>query len=158
EAWNKAFEKAGFRNAIIAVEAPENDSTWIPVDIRYSTVRWTSDRGAWAIGPSQTDPRAAEILHPDLLISAGIVSFWAEEYRHFSGPDMLRRMRTLYRGELPAARHALHRFCLADFGVAQQLRLQHTLLAASGAIAPGDPIPEEYLGDAIRDLSMPEVG
>lgn len=158
EAWNKAFEKAGFRNAIIAVEAPENDSTWSAEDIRYSTVRWTSDRGAWAIGPSQTDPRTGEILNADVLIAAGIVSFWAEEYQQLSGPDMLRRMRALYRGELPAARNALHRLCLAGFGVAQQLRLQHTLLAASGAIAPGDPIPEEYLGDAIRDLTMHEVG
>src|SRR5690606_39374313 len=119
--------RAGSRHASIAGEAPENDTTWSAEDSRYSTVRWTSDRGAWAIVPSQTDPRTGEILNADVLIAAGIVSFWAEEYRQLSGPDMLRRMRELYRGELPASRHALHRLCFAGFGVAQQLRLQHTL-------------------------------
>src|SRR5690606_24341045 len=46
----------------------------------------------------------------------------------------------------------------AGSGAPAPLRWQHTLPAASAAIALGDPSPGEYLGDAIRDLVMHEVG
>ena len=53
EAWNAAFETAGFRNAVVAREAPD-DPDWNAEDIRYSTVRWTAaHRMGYAIGPSQ---------------------------------------------------------------------------------------------------------
>ncbi|HSB54873.1 MAG TPA: DUF5117 domain-containing protein, partial [Gemmatimonadales bacterium] len=39
--WNRAFEEAGFRNAIRVLDPPE-DSTWSAADARYSTVRWTA--------------------------------------------------------------------------------------------------------------------
>ena len=57
--WNKAFEEAGFKNAIQVLDAPD-DSTWSAEDARYSTVRWianTDNAGAYAIGPSDVDPR-----------------------------------------------------------------------------------------------------
>ena len=41
EDWKIAFEAAGFRNAIIAKEAPANDPDWSPEDARYSVIRWS---------------------------------------------------------------------------------------------------------------------
>ena len=38
-AWNKAFEVAGFKNAVVVKDAPD-DPSWDPEDVRYSTVRW----------------------------------------------------------------------------------------------------------------------
>lgn len=38
--WQKAFEKAGFKNAIMAKEWPENDSTMSMEDARYSVIRY----------------------------------------------------------------------------------------------------------------------
>jgi hypothetical protein len=66
--WNRAFEDAGFRDAIRVLDAPD-DSAWSAADARYSTVRWTANNGAvYAIGPSNVDPRTGEILNADILI------------------------------------------------------------------------------------------
>src|SRR6185312_575141 len=52
EDWNRAFEKAGFKNAIRALEPPTDDPTWDPEDIRYSVVRWAASTTRNAQGPS----------------------------------------------------------------------------------------------------------
>src|SRR5690606_23514035 len=92
EAWQKAFERAGYRNAIIAKEAPENDPEWSAEDARYSTVRWTPDPGAWAYGPSQTDPRSGEILNADVIVSASFVTYYQHEHEEKLSADALMRM------------------------------------------------------------------
>jgi hypothetical protein len=159
EAWNKAFETAGISNAIVAREAPA-DSTWSAEDLRYSTVRWTAaHQMGYAIGPSQSDPRTGEILNADVLISSSFVQGWLYEYQQIAGPAELRKrfedMNRL-RSELPA--DIAQRLCTAASGKQQQLGLQHAFLAAIGEVEPGEGLPEEYLGDAIRDLIMHEVG
>jgi hypothetical protein len=66
--WAKVFEKAGFRNAIMAKDAPSpsEDPEWDPEDIRYSVVRWTASLVRNAVGPSTTDPRSGEIIESDI--------------------------------------------------------------------------------------------
>ena len=68
EAWQPAFEKAGFRNAIIAKDPPpeKEDSDWSSEDARYSTIRWLPSEIENAYGPSVTDPRTGEILDADI--------------------------------------------------------------------------------------------
>jgi hypothetical protein len=39
--WNKAFEKAGFTEAIQVKQMPDN-AKWDPADVRYNTIRWSS--------------------------------------------------------------------------------------------------------------------
>lgn len=60
--WQKAFEKAGFKNAIIAKEWPENDSTMSMEDARYSCIRYLASPTENAYGPNVHDPRSGEIL------------------------------------------------------------------------------------------------
>jgi ribosomal protein S18 acetylase RimI-like enzyme len=60
--WQKAFEKAGFKNAIIGKEWPENDSTMSLEDARFSVLRYFASDVENAYGPSETDPRSGEIL------------------------------------------------------------------------------------------------
>ncbi|WP_290874989.1 zinc-dependent metalloprotease [Gracilimonas sp.] len=69
EDWNEAFEAAGFKNAVIAKEAPspEEDPDWSPEDIRYSTVRWVASTIRNAVGPSVSDPRTGEIIESDIV-------------------------------------------------------------------------------------------
>ncbi len=69
EDWNEAFEAAGFKNAVIAKEAPspEEDPDWNPEDIRYSTVRWVASEIRNAVGPSVSDPRTGEIIESDIV-------------------------------------------------------------------------------------------
>ena len=68
EDWQKAFEKAGFRNAILARDppSPREDPEWDPEDIRYSVVRWAASLVRNAVGPSTSDPRTGEIIESDI--------------------------------------------------------------------------------------------
>lgn len=69
EDWQPAFEAAGFKNAIIAKEAPskEEDPDWSPEDVRYSVIRYISTDIQNAQGPHVHDPRTGEILESDIL-------------------------------------------------------------------------------------------
>ncbi|MDP5043942.1 MAG: zinc-dependent metalloprotease, partial [Leeuwenhoekiella sp.] len=68
EDWQVAFEAAGFKNAIIAKEAPsvEEDPEWSPEDIRFSVVRYLASPIPNANGPHVSDPRSGEILESDI--------------------------------------------------------------------------------------------
>ena len=55
--WNKAFERAGFSNAIEVRQQPD-DATWDPEDINYNTFRWITERGLCdGPQPRQSDDR-----------------------------------------------------------------------------------------------------
>jgi len=60
--WQKAFEKAGFKNAIMAKEWPENDTTMSMEDARYSVIRYLASPIPNAYGPQVHDPRSGEII------------------------------------------------------------------------------------------------
>ena len=64
EDWQKVFENAGFRNAIIARDAPtpQEDPNWDPEDVRYNVVRWTPSGRQNAMGPAVIDPRSGEVI------------------------------------------------------------------------------------------------
>jgi len=59
--WQKAFEKAGFKNAIYALEAPK-DSSWSIDDARHSAIVYKPSSISNASGPHVHDPRTGEIL------------------------------------------------------------------------------------------------
>src|SRR5258708_19604340 len=60
--WQAAFEKAGFKNAIVGKEWPENDSTMSLEDARFSVIRYFASDIENAYGPNIADPRSGEIL------------------------------------------------------------------------------------------------
>ena len=60
--WNVAFEKAGFKNAIVGKEWPENDRTMSLEDARFSVIRYFASDILNAYGPNVADPRSGEIL------------------------------------------------------------------------------------------------
>ncbi|MEJ7558546.1 MAG: zinc-dependent metalloprotease [Pedobacter sp.] len=60
--WQSAFEKAGFKRAIIAKEAPLNDSTWNLEDASHSAIVYKPSEEQNASGPHIHDPRSGEIL------------------------------------------------------------------------------------------------
>lgn len=64
--WNVAFEAAGFKNAITALEPPANDPDWSPEDARYSVIRYFASNIANAYGPHISDPRSGEIMESDI--------------------------------------------------------------------------------------------
>ncbi len=64
EDWQQVFEAAGFRNAILARDAPtpQENPNWDPEDVRYNVVRWTPSGRQNAMGPAVIDPRSGEVI------------------------------------------------------------------------------------------------
>jgi Met-zincin/Domain of unknown function (DUF5117) len=65
--WNAAFEKAGFKNAVVMKMMPDT-ATWDPADISYNVIRWVSSDLGYAIGPSFVNPRTGQILGADITV------------------------------------------------------------------------------------------
>jgi hypothetical protein len=73
EEWNAAFEQAGFRNAVRAIMAPEDDPGFDLMDARFNVVRWiaTPELSANA-GPDVVDPRSGETIRAHMNMYDGI--------------------------------------------------------------------------------------
>jgi hypothetical protein len=88
EKWNEAFEKAGFKNAVVMKMMPDQVD-WDPSDIRYNVIRWVSSATPQygAIGPSFVNPRTGQILGSDITIEwySGNATPMLDEF--FSGPS-----------------------------------------------------------------------
>jgi len=160
--WNKAFEEAGFKNAIQVLDAPD-DTLWSAEDARYSTVRWMADNDAtYAIGPSDVDPRTGEILNADILFTASWIQAWQGEYHEWTGPQAMIsevfREDSLLRADPAGGGVRFRRLCSYSEGLAQRATLVRAALVAQGVIAPGAPVPREYIGQALKEVVMHEVG
>ena len=93
--WNRAFEAAGFKNAIQVKQMPDS-ATWDPSDIRYNTIRWINTvDGFFAMGPSRVNPLTGEILDADILIDASLVSSLKKDYRQMVQPTKSKQFTSL---------------------------------------------------------------
>jgi hypothetical protein len=88
EKWQKAFEAAGFKNAIIAKVAPSpsEDPDFSPEDARYSVIRWLPSTIENASGPHIHDPRTGEILDSDIQFYHNIMNLQRSWYFLQAGP------------------------------------------------------------------------
>ena len=77
EDWQVAFERAGFKNAIIAKELPDSIAA-NGDDINYSVVTYAASSKANAMGPSILDPRSGEILEADIMWWHNVISMVQE--------------------------------------------------------------------------------
>lgn len=176
EMWQKAFEAAGFKNAIIAKDAPsaEEDPEYDPEDARYNTIRWivSDDPAFGAIGPSRTDPRTGEILDADILIEQDVLAGFRSNYRRYAGPEaflmeidpILAHLADPETDPEAAKRVELDRMfesqCGAHFGVgfSQNFGFLQLALLSDGLMEAGMDVPEEYIAEAIRFVVCHEVG
>ncbi|GHT86165.1 glutaminyl-tRNA synthetase [Bacteroidia bacterium] len=83
--WKKAFEKAGFKNAIIGLEAP-NDSTWSIEDARHSVLVYKASDIPNASGPHVHDPRSGEILETHINWYHNVMLLLHNWYQIQAGP------------------------------------------------------------------------
>ena len=67
--WNRAFEKAGFKNAMVVNIQPD-DADWDAGDIRYNVLRWTSSPNPpfGGYGPHFSDPRTGQAIGADVML------------------------------------------------------------------------------------------
>lgn len=85
-AWNKAFEKAGFKDALQVKQMPDN-APWKPGDVRYNTIRWINTLdGYFARGPSRVNPLTGQILDADIIVDANMLLAIRQKHRTLIDP------------------------------------------------------------------------
>jgi hypothetical protein len=96
--WNKAFEKAGFLNAIEVRQMPDK-ATWDPADVRYNTIRWSNSFESWfaAIGPNRVNPLTGQILDADIIVDGSVVRSMKQGFRTFVEPRSATEKSLLWR-------------------------------------------------------------
>ncbi|HEY7611686.1 MAG TPA: zinc-dependent metalloprotease, partial [Gemmatimonadales bacterium] len=154
--WNRAFEDAGYREAIRVLDAPD-DSVYSAADARYSTVRWTAtNRSVYAVGPTNVDPRTGEILNADILISAAWIQTWRGESHEYTPAVASEESASGSDSSVGSGDPAL--LCRFAEGLDRQGTVARALLAARGVVSAGGAAPREYIGQALKALVMHEVG
>jgi hypothetical protein len=78
--WQPAFEAAGFKNAIIAMDPPANDPDWSPEDVRHTVIRWLPSTVENAQGPHVSDPRTGEILNGSVRMFHNVLNLQRDWY------------------------------------------------------------------------------
>jgi hypothetical protein len=155
--WNRAFEEAGYRNAIKVLDAPE-DTLWSAEDARYSTVRWTAtNRSVYAVGPSNVDPRTGEILNADVLVAASWIQTWRGESGEYVTPQLAVRS-AFIEDSAASALNGDSRLCSLGEGLRRQGTVTRALLAAAGDKPDAASSVRLYIGQALKALIMHEVG
>ncbi len=86
--WKGAFEKAGFKNAIMAKRAPtrQEDSTWTLDDARNSAIVYKPSDIPNASGPSISDPRSGEIMESHINWYHNVMALLRNWYMIQCGP------------------------------------------------------------------------
>jgi hypothetical protein len=158
EAWNPAFEAAGWVGAIRALDLPADADA---DDIRFATLRWnTSDvPGYSAIGPSTIDPRTGEILDADILFEANMMAGFRNSWRRLASPISAGEAfeQALGVGAFEAQTDGQELAGYYDAFAAQGATMRAALVAR-GELGPGDPVPEEFVMQAVKWVAMHEVG
>lgn len=125
--WNCAFEKAGFKNAIEAKEAPLDDSTWSIEDASHSAIVYKPSSVANAEGPSIKDPRSGEILESHINWYHNVMSLIHNWYMIQAGAIDPRARKMVFDDELMGQ---LIRF-VSSHEVGHALGLMHNFGASS---------------------------
>jgi hypothetical protein len=154
--WNKAFEKAGFRNAVVVKQQGDGDS-FNTMDARHASIRWfTGADVGFAIGPSQVDPRSGEILDADI----GMSDVFARGARRLVVEDLGRPVLFDENEAFIADPLRAHKgFLACNYGqaAAHELNFAADLLEARGLDMEG-PEAEALAQAYVKDVIMHEVG
>ncbi|MDZ8110729.1 MAG: zinc-dependent metalloprotease [Nostoc sp. DedQUE12a] len=179
--WNKAFEKAGFQNAIQVQQMPD-DADWQPADVRYNTIRWfNSLDGGFARGPARVNPLTGEILDADIIVDANMVRSIRQTYYTYvesnnkglnsecSGEDLPEKNREW--GKKPMGSgfqsHTANSQALVSqknsdvcygMGSVNQATMGALALSILQNATPGSEAMQEYVHQYLRSLIAHEVG
>ena len=125
--WNVAFEAAGFKNAIVGKEWPENDTTMSLEDKRYKVLRYLPSDVPNAYGPNIHDPRSGEILEGYIGWYHNVMTLVHDWYMIQAGPNDPRARTMKFSDELMGE---LIRF-VSSHEVGHTLGLRHNMGSSS---------------------------
>jgi hypothetical protein len=163
--WNKAFEQAGFYDAIEVRQQPD-DAPWNPGDVNYNTYQWITAGAAYAMGPSRVNPTTGQILDADIIFDADFLQYWKQEHETFTpgevalmtgGPIDIEQYRAEMRNR-PAYMHdsnASRNECLLLGGMSHQFAVGASVMAARKR-SPAET--EKLIMQGLKECSMHEVG
>ncbi len=156
EAWNEAFEQAGFANAIEVRQQPDV-TDWDPEDVNYNTFRWITAGQGFAMGPSRVNPRTGQILDADIIFDADFLQFWRQQYETFT-PESV----ALLTGGGPAAPAGHGSGCCVGCrlfeGHARETALAATALAVTTPGGLSEAEKEKLVIQGLTLVAMHEVG
>jgi hypothetical protein len=174
-AWNTAFEKIGFSNAVVARVQPD-DADFDTLDVGAASIRWlaSAQPAFGGYGPRQVDTRSGEILDADIALEGlnwrnlratrnQILGVRPNASDASTGVDWPALMQLGADARAPgdfAARPAamdLFRCDMAEH-MAEQLAYGLDVLEARGELDPGSPDAEGFVMDALTKTTMHEVG
>ncbi|MBT0811033.1 zinc-dependent metalloprotease [Litoribacter ruber] len=146
--WNKAFEQAGFKNAI-EVKVQPNDADWDAGDIRYNVLRWTSSPNPpfGGYGPSFVNPRTGQILGSDIML----------EFVYHTNRVVMDKIfndLTVFENDQMQGNDP-HLYCVAGHQMQHNMMFGQAVLMASGA---SDMEMVGMRKEAMAELLMHEVG
>ena len=124
--WNVAFEAAGFKNAIVAKDWPENDTTMSLDDARFSVLRYLPSETENAYGPRIVDPRSGEIIEAHICWYHNVMNLVKKWYMTQCGPLDKRAQQMDFPDELMGQ---LIRF-VSSHEVGHSLGLRHNMMAS----------------------------
>ncbi len=124
--WNEAFEAAGFKNAIVAKELPEDGSISLD-DARYSAIRYLPSETENAYGPRIVDPRSGEIIEAHICWYHNVMNLLTKWYMVQCGPLDKRAQTMKFDDKLMGE---LIRF-VSSHEVGHSLGLRHNMGASS---------------------------
>lgn len=155
EEWNKAFEKIGFKDAVVAKQQPD-DADWDNMDSTHASVRWfTGSDVGFAIGPSNRDPRTGEILDADI----GMSDVFGRGSRRLAADDVPpggQQPQSSWMGE--RSLHLAEQQCSYMADQAHEFGFALDLLALRDGLDMDGPEAEALAQAVIKDVVMHEVG
>ncbi|MCC6123656.1 MAG: zinc-dependent metalloprotease [Pirellulales bacterium] len=163
--WNKAYEKAGFANAIEVRQQPD-DAAWEPEDINYNTFRWITSNAGFAMGPSRVNPTNGQILDADIIFDADFVDTWMKKFEITPPPMSAVTVKPgsdaaehfLRLGEHPFLNASNRPYFYEDAReLSAQLALGSVALAAANKAASKEQI-EKLIYQGVRSIATHEVG
>ena len=136
--WNKAFERAGFKNVIQVFDYTDSLAQ-VGDDMGYSVLTYAASTKANAMGPSVIDPRTGEILEADIVWWHNVQSLISEWIKVQTGAQnpQARRMRLPEELIGDAVRF------VACHEVGHSLGLRHNMIASNA-----------YPTDSLRSVSF----
>ncbi len=151
EQWNLAFENAGFRNAVVIKQQPD-DADWDAGDIRYNVLRWTSSPNLpfGGYGPSFVNPRTGQILGADIMLEYFTLANSLRMEKLMGSESMLKQ-----EAEQFHAKHNNYTLCHAGEFAHDNALLGKISLAALG----GDKLEEsKMVNEFLHYLILHEMG
>lgn len=152
--WNKAFERIGFKDAIVVREQPA-DGSIDTLEVGHASIRWMTNSSPifGAIAPTHVDPRSGEILDADIALES-------------LSSRSIRTLRSVVLPSLGApieasdalAPHFAADHCDFPAEAAQQLDYALDMLASADSIDPDSPQAQQYVLDYLKETTMHEVG